>query len=141
MQIKHNAVRRAVRAWAVEIKRESVGQEIAAAWFSLGGGDLPLVPINEPRAGQKNQQNIFRWIDGDTELARKKVDLLYPAIITALPRHLSASLVLAQSAEYRALQMARQAVTEAADAYVAATVVDVVNHYTCNCTNSMQIVH
>lgn len=53
--------------------------------------------------------------------------MLLPAILTVLPSELSARLVLANSMEYRALQMAKEAVNEAAEAYVAATVVDVVS--------------
>ncbi|TNV22852.1 tRNA-(guanine-N1)-methyltransferase [Buttiauxella sp. B2] len=129
MQIKHELVRDVIRTWAVGINRENVGRAVATEYFLLGGGDLRLLPVNEPGAGHVNQQNLFRWLDSDTDKAKAKVRQLLPAILNALPRQLSARLVLANSMEFRAIQMARTALDDAADAYVAATVVDVVNHY------------
>ncbi|HDG7750335.1 TPA: hypothetical protein PCJ16_005478, partial [Klebsiella quasipneumoniae] len=70
---------------------------------------------------------FHRWLKGETAQQRKKIRMLLPAILTVLPSELSARLVLANSMEYRALQMAKEAVNEAAEAYVAATVVDVVS--------------
>ncbi|MCD6615527.1 toxin YdaT domain-containing protein, partial [Klebsiella quasipneumoniae subsp. similipneumoniae] len=97
---------------------------IAEEYARIGGDQLRLVPGKT----WSNQQNIFhRWLKGETAQQRKKIRMLLPAILTVLPSELSARLVLANSMEYRALQMAKEAVNEAAEAYVAATVVDVVS--------------
>lgn len=120
MQIKHELIRETLRAWAVETNREYVGASISAAWFSRGGGALPLLPPSAPNANHVNQQNLFRWIDGDTSKAKAKVRELLPAILDALPLRISARLLVAESAEYRALISAKEAISDAADAYVSA---------------------
>ena len=127
MQIKHELIRDVVRAWAIEINRENVGRAVATEYFRLGGHVLRLLPADQPNADHVNQQNLFRWLDGDSASAKAKVQQLVPAILSALPRPLSARLVLADSIEYRALKMAEEAVKSATDAYVAAVVVDVVS--------------
>ncbi|WP_227317463.1 toxin YdaT family protein [Cedecea davisae] len=136
MQIKHELIRDVVRAWAVEINRENVGYAVATEYFRQGGRALRLLPAGQPNAGHVNQQNLFRWLDSDSAQSKAKVRELMPAILCVLPRSLSARLVLANSMEYRALQQARAALDEAADAYVAATVVDLVNHITGNGSSS-----
>ncbi len=141
MQIKHELIRDVVRAWAVEINRENVGRAVATEYFRQGGRALRLLPAGQPNADHVNQQNLFRWLDGESTSAKAKVRQLLPAILSALPRPLSARLVLADSMEYRALQMARVALDEAADAYVAATVVDVVNHYNGSSGAAAMILH
>lgn len=122
MQIKHELIRDVVRAWAMEINRENVGRAIAAEYFRLGGSALRLLPADQPNADHVNQQNLFRWLDSDTPRAKAKVQELVPAILNSLPGPLSARLILADSVQYRALQMARTALKEATDAYVAGAV-------------------
>jgi hypothetical protein len=140
MQIKHELIRDVVRVWAVEINRENVGRAVSSAYFRMGGGALRLLPAGAPNADHVNQQNLFRWLDSDSAQSKAKVLQLLPAILSALPRQLSARLVLANSLEYRAIQQARAALDEAADAYVAATVVDLVNHITGS-TSASVVLH
>lgn len=111
-------------AWASKVGQAFAANAIAEEYARIGGDQLRLVPGKT----WSNQQNIFhRWLKGETAQQRKKIRMLLPAILTVLPSELSARLVLANSMEYRALQMAKEAVNEAAEAYVAATVVDVVS--------------
>lgn len=111
-------------AWASKVGQAFAANAIAEEYARIGGDQLRLVPGKT----WSSQQNIFhRWLKGETAQQRKKIRMLLPAILTVLPSELSARLVLANSMEYRALQMAKEAVNEAAEAYVAATVVDVVS--------------
>ncbi|KNC93638.1 toxin YdaT family protein [Trabulsiella odontotermitis] len=124
MEFNFNLIKQTLLTFAAEKGQAYAANKIAEEYIALGGTALRLV------AGKtwNNEQNIYhRWIHCDTPLKREKIRQLMPAILTALPRNLSARLVLANSMEYRALQLAKEAVNEAADAYVAATVVDVVS--------------
>lgn len=124
MEIKHEHVEMVLLAWASKVGQAFSANAIAEEYARIGGDQLRLVPGKT----WSNQQNIFhRWLKGETAQQRKKIRMLLPAILTVLPSELSARLVLANSMEYRALQMAKEAVNEAAEAYVAATVVDVVS--------------
>ncbi|WMY76411.1 toxin YdaT family protein [Buttiauxella selenatireducens] len=139
MEIKHSVVRDTVRVWAAKERRGPVSTKITNAYFEMGCKGLPLHKIDASvpdcdlsGAIHINQQNIFRWLDSDSQSAKNKVSQLLPAILSVLPHPLSARIVLANSVEYRALQLAKTAVIDATDAYVAATVVDVVNHWRGN---------
>ncbi|MHA0949530.1 toxin YdaT family protein [Enterobacter ludwigii] len=124
MQIKHALVRQVLLTWAADKGQAYVANVIAEKFLDLGGGSLPLVRGNT----WNNQQYIFhRWIYCDTSLKRQKMRQLLPAILLVLPRKLNAQLLLTNSMQYRALEMAVEGVTEAADAFVSATVVDVVS--------------
>lgn len=124
MEIKHEHIEMVLLAWASKVGQAFSANAIAEEYARIGGDQLRLVPGKT----WSNQQNIFhRWLKGETAQQRKKIRMLLPAILTVLPSELSARLVLANSMEYRALQMAKEAVNEAAEAYVAATVVDVVS--------------
>ena len=124
MEIKHEHIEMVLLAWASKVGQAFAANAIAEEYARIGGDQLRLVPGKT----WSNQQNIFhRWLKGETAQQRKKIRMLLPAILTVLPSELSARLVLANSMEYRALQMAKEAVNEAAEAYVAATVVDVVS--------------
>ncbi|MDU3302052.1 MAG: toxin YdaT family protein [Enterobacter ludwigii] len=124
MQIKHELVRQVLLTWAADKGQAYVANVIAEKYLDLGGDSLPLVKGNT----WNNQQYIFhRWIYCDTQLKRQKMRQLLPAILLVLPRKLNAQLLLTNSMQYRALEMAVEGVTEAADAFVSATVVDVVS--------------
>lgn len=84
MEINHEAICIELRRWASATKRETVAAEITQCYFDLGGGDLPLYPVEAPGATHNNMQNIFRWLDGDSRKARAKIDELKPAILKAL---------------------------------------------------------
>jgi len=84
MEINYEAIRTYVRRWASATKRETVAAEITQLYFDLGGGDLPLYPVEAPGATHNNMQNIFRWLDGDSRKARVKIEKLKPAILKAL---------------------------------------------------------
>lgn len=118
MGIKHKLICETLRAWAIETNREYVGAKVAEAWFARSGTGLPLLPLGAANADHVNQQNLFRWVDGDTSKAKAKVQELLPAILDALPLRMSARLLVAESAEYRALLAAREAINDATDAYV-----------------------
>ncbi|HHU4726456.1 TPA: toxin YdaT family protein [Klebsiella quasipneumoniae] len=123
MEIKHEHIEMALLAWAADVGQDNAANAIAKEYVLNGGTQLRLVA----EGCWNNQQNIYqRWLKGETKQQREKIRLLLPSILTVLPCELSARLVLANSMKYRALQMAKEAVHEAADAYVAATVVDVV---------------
>lgn len=124
MQIKQELVKQVLLSWAAEKGQAYVANVIAEKYLDLGGGALPLVKGRT----WNNQQYIFhRWIYCDTPQKRQKLSQLLPAILLVLPRRLNAQLLLANSMQYRALEMATEAVNEAADAFVSATVVDVVS--------------
>lgn len=99
--------------------RESVGDEIARAAARLGiaGG---LQEPNTAQALHNNQQRIFRWAAADTSAKRRKITELYPAIIDALPEGLTAQLLVSDSLQYRALQVAERSVKTAMKEFVRA---------------------
>lgn len=115
MDIKHDALCAEVRSWANATNQEYVARIIAAAYFELGGSELRLYPVSEPEATHKNMQNIFRWLDGCTELAMAKVKELAPAIIHALPAERRHYLLTPDSIAYRS-SCANKECTEAVNA-------------------------
>ncbi|WP_186379834.1 hypothetical protein [Yersinia intermedia] len=62
MKLKHDAICSELRSWAAETKQEIVAAEVAHAYFSLGGGELPLTPIDSEHATHNNKQRLFRWV-------------------------------------------------------------------------------
>lgn len=138
MEIKHQHVEMVLLTWAAEVGQAYAANAIAKEYVLNGGTQLRLVAEDS----WNNQQNIFhRWLKGETEQQRNKLRQLLPSILTVLPRDLSARLLLAKSVEYRALQMAENAVHDAADAYVAATVVDVVSQLNNGPDPLAQVLH
>lgn len=136
MQIQHELVKQVLLSWAADKGQAYVANIIAEKYLELGGGPLPLVKGKT----WNNQQYIFhRWIHCDTPLKRQKMRQLLPAILLVLPRRLNAQLLLANSMQYRALEMAVDGVNEAADAFVSATVVDVVSQLN-NAPDSLALV-
>ncbi|MEN3260110.1 toxin YdaT family protein [Sodalis endosymbiont of Spalangia cameroni] len=91
MKINHEALCIELRRWAIATKRETVAAEISRFYFELGGGDLPLYPLEAPGATHNNMQNIFRWLDSDSRKAREKIEILRPAILKALEYRRSGS--------------------------------------------------
>ncbi|MCR9028373.1 toxin YdaT domain-containing protein [Citrobacter amalonaticus] len=138
MKIKHEIIQCVLLSWAAEVGQAHAANLITEKYLQLGGGSLPL----ERGKTWNNQQNIFhRWLNGETPKRIAKIRELLPSILLVLPGELSARLVLSNSIEYRALQMAKIAVSEAADAYVAATVVDVVNQYYGGIESPVTVLH
>lgn len=84
MEINYEAICIELRRWANATKRETVAAEITQHYFELGGGDLPLYPIEAPGATHNNMQNIFRWLDSGSRKAKVKIEALKPAILKAL---------------------------------------------------------
>lgn len=99
--------------------RESVGDEIARAAARLGidGG---LQEPDSAKALHNNQQRIFRWAAAETVAQQRKIAELYPAIIDALPEGLTAQLLVSDSLQYRALQVAERSVKTAMKEFVRA---------------------
>lgn len=93
MQFNHEALCIELWHWAIATKRETVAAEISRFYFELGGGDLPLYPLDAPGASatHNNMQNIFRWLDSDSRKAREKIKALRPAILKALEYRCSGS--------------------------------------------------
>ncbi|HFP9643892.1 TPA: toxin YdaT family protein, partial [Escherichia coli] len=78
------------------------------------GGELPLVPGKD----WNNQQNIYRrWLKGETEAQREKIQKLIPAILAILPRELRHRLCIFNTLERRALLAAQEALSTAIDAH------------------------
>ncbi|HHH2003258.1 TPA: toxin YdaT family protein [Yersinia enterocolitica] len=107
MKLKHDAICAELRGWAAETKQEIVAAEIAQAYFALGGGDLPLTPVNDEHATHNNKQRLFRWIDSDTDRSKTKIAELTPAIFRALPGERRARLENPNSVNYLAAQALR----------------------------------
>ncbi|ATM95472.1 Protein of uncharacterised function (DUF1019) [Yersinia frederiksenii] len=107
MKLKHDAICAELRGWAAETKQEIVAAEIAQAYFVLGGGDLPLTPVNDEHATHNNKQRLFRWIDSDTDRSKTKIAELTPAILRALPGERRARLENPNSVNYLAAQALR----------------------------------
>lgn len=80
-----------VESWAATSGQTHVTIEISSQFFRLGGSDsVRLYPfdINGPvdlRVIHNNRQQIFRWLRSDSLSARKKLEVLKPAVMAALP--------------------------------------------------------
>lgn len=93
MEINHEAICIELRRWVSAIKRETVAAEITQRYFELGGGNLPLYPLEAPSAIHNNMQNLFRWLDSNTRKARARIDELKPAIVKALERRKQGTII------------------------------------------------
>ncbi|WP_042291654.1 toxin YdaT domain-containing protein [Citrobacter sedlakii] len=78
---KHEQIRDAVRAWAASLDNQDVvAGIIVEEWERQGGAGLEF-----PEDLSRKRQKLFRWLDGDTEYARKNISQLSSAIIAVLP--------------------------------------------------------
>ena len=79
--IQHELIRDAVRAWAAaQDNQDVVAGLIIEEWERQGGTGLDF-----PDDLSRRRQKLFRWFDGDTGYARKKISQLTPAIMAVLP--------------------------------------------------------
>lgn len=142
MEIKHESIREALRAWAVETNREYVGGLVAGAYFGLGGTEL-FMQMNAPTAFHVNQQKLFRWLDSYTPAARQKVRELLPAILEVLPWQRKAKLLKIATREYRLRERAVEFTNSEAKAYVDAFSETVLSAYQVNesLTNQPRVFH
>lgn len=86
---KHEQIRDAVRAWAASLDNQDVvAGIIVEEWERQGGAGLEF-----PEDLSRKRQKLFRWLDGDTEYARKNISQLSPAIIAVLPLEFRGHLV------------------------------------------------
>lgn len=80
LEITHEQLRTAVRAWAAAIDNQDVvGGLIVEEYKSLGG------ELDFPTEICRQRQKLFRWLDGDTDYARENIRELTPAILNVLP--------------------------------------------------------
>ncbi|PVZ84839.1 hypothetical protein C9426_22050 [Serratia sp. S1B] len=114
MEIKHEQMRNALRAWAAEVGQRRIA-ELVTAEYQRRAMTTPRLHLIERADGtidfdawHNNKQQIFRWLDSDTSRAKQNIKNLLPAIKAALPPALWASLVAANSIEYRAVQALKQ---------------------------------
>lgn len=114
MEIKHELIRDALRGWATEATQRTVAAEITRAYFDMNL-DLPHLDQIERADGtvdfaawHNNKQQIFRWLDSDTAGAHRKIEMLQPAILAALPAELRARLVAGKSIEYLAIRSLKE---------------------------------
>lgn len=69
---KHEQIRDAVRAWAASLDNQDVvAGIIVEEWERQGGAGLEF-----PEDLSRKRQKLFRWLDGDTEYARKNISQL-----------------------------------------------------------------
>lgn len=86
---KHEQIRDAVRAWAASLDNQDVvAGIIVEEWERQGGAGLDF-----PEDLSRKRQKLFRWLDGDTEYARKNISQLSPAILAVLPLEFRGRLV------------------------------------------------
>lgn len=114
MEIKHELIRDALRGWATEATQRTVAAEITRAYFDMNL-DLPHLDRIERADGtvdfaawHNNKQQIFRWLDSDTAGARRKIEMLQPAILLALPAEIRARLLAGRSIEYLAIRSLKE---------------------------------
>lgn len=89
IELTHDAIRSAVRAWAADCRsQEFVAALIADEWRRTGNDGLVI-----PTEPQRQMQKIFRWLDADTGYAQANVRLLTPAILAVLPLEYRSRLV------------------------------------------------
>lgn len=85
MKIKHEHIESVLLALAAEKGQAWVANAITEEYLRQGGGELPLVPGKD----WNNQQNIYhRWLKGETNAQREKIQKLIPAVLAILPREL-----------------------------------------------------
>ncbi|EHS1279897.1 hypothetical protein KVY34_004900, partial [Escherichia coli] len=114
MKIKHEHIESVLLALAAEKGQAWVANAITEEYLRQGGGELPLVPGKD----WNNQQNIYRrWLKGETEAQREKIQKLIPAILAILPRELRHRLSIYDTLERRALLAAQEALSTAIDAH------------------------
>jgi hypothetical protein len=78
---QHEQIRDAVRAWAAaQDNQDVVAGLIIEEWERQGGAGLYF-----PSALSRKRQKLFRWLDSDTDYARKNILQLTPAILAVLP--------------------------------------------------------
>ena len=108
MKIKHEHIESVLLALAAEKGQAWVANAITEEYLRQGGGELPLVPGKD----WNNQQNIYhRWLKGETEAQREKIQKLIPAILAILPRELRHRLCIFDTLERRALLAAQEALS------------------------------
>ncbi|MFV8874716.1 toxin YdaT family protein [Serratia fonticola] len=114
MEIKHEQLRNTLRALAAEDGQRDVAKLITAKYHLLGM-TVPKLGVIEHAGGivdfaawHNNKQQIFRWLDSDTAGARRKIEMLQPAILAALPAELRARLVAGKSIEYLAIRSLKE---------------------------------
>lgn len=114
MEIKHEQLRNTLRALAAEDGQRDVAKLITAK-YHLFGMTVPKLGVIEHTDGtvdfaawHNNKQQIFRWLDSDTAGARRKIEMLQPAILAALPAELRARLVAGKSIEYLAIRSLKE---------------------------------
>ena len=114
MKIKHEHIESVLLALAAEKGQAWVANAITEEYLRQGGGELPLVPGKD----WNNQQNIYhRWLKGETEAQREKIQKLIPAILAILPRELRHRLCIFDTLARRALLAAQEALSTAIDAH------------------------
>lgn len=87
--VKHEQIRDAVRAWAASADNQDVvAAIIIEEWERQGGAGLDF-----PDDLSRKRQKLFRWLDGETEYARKNISQLSPAILAVLPLEFRGRLV------------------------------------------------
>lgn len=78
---KHDHIRAAVRAWSASLDNQDVvAGIIVEEWAQQGGSGLDF-----PDDLSRKRQKLFRWLDSDTEYARRNISRLTPAIMAVLP--------------------------------------------------------
>ncbi|EFA9346662.1 hypothetical protein C1590_005041 [Escherichia coli] len=114
MKIKHEHIESVLLALAAEKGQAWVANAITEEYLRQGGGELPLVPGKD----WNNQQNIYhRWLKGETNAQREKIQKLIPAVLAILPRELRHRLCIFDTLERRALLAAQEALSTAIDAH------------------------
>lgn len=77
MKIKHEHIESVLLALAAEKGQAWVANAITEEYLRQGGGELPLVLGKD----WNNQQNIYhRWLKGETNAQREKIQKLIPAV-------------------------------------------------------------
>ena len=110
MKIRHEHIESVLLALAAEKGQAWVANAITEEYLRQGGGELPLIPGKD----WNNQQNIYhRWLKGETEAHREKIQKLIPAILAILPRELRHRLSIFDTLE----RPAQEALSTAIDAH------------------------
>jgi Protein of unknown function (DUF1019). len=130
MKIKHEQIREAVMAWSELPVRPSMkpggrktpAAQISEAYFSLGLTSPLLHDDSHPDALARNTQKIFRWLEGDTSVAKAKIKKLLPAIEKAMPALLLAKMRSYNSETFRELIACKERIDSEVDALFGAMI-------------------
>ncbi|MCZ5698274.1 toxin YdaT family protein [Escherichia coli] len=113
MKIRHEHIESVLLAPIAEKGQAWVANAITEEYLRRGG-ELPAASGKD----WNNQQNIYhRWLKGETNAQRKKIQKLIPAILAILPRELRHRLCIFDTLERRALLAAQEALSTAIDAH------------------------